>query len=87
VSTSRVRNRSLKNSAGIVRPAKWEESWKLSLYKILFHFRALLREYIILRLPPPTCKAYPIAILSHDYSAICAPPPTPRFMPYTIQYW
>jgi len=26
---------------------------------------------------PPSCKAYPIAILLHDYRAIYAPPPTP----------
>jgi len=28
--------------------------------------------------PPPTCKAYPIAILLHDHCAIYALPPTPR---------
>ena len=38
----------------------------LSLYKILFHFKALLWESIILVLPLPICKAYPIAILMHD---------------------
>jgi len=27
--------------------------------------------------PPPTCKAYPIAILLHDHCAIYAPPLTP----------
>jgi len=26
---------------------------------------------------PPTCRAYPIAILLHDYCAIYDPPPTP----------
>jgi len=31
--------------------------------------------------PPPTCKAYPIAILLHDHCAIYAPPPNPLFMP------
>jgi len=35
---------------------------------------------------PPTCKAYPIAILSYVHWAIYAPPPPPPFMPYTIQY-
>jgi len=29
--------------------------------------------------PPPTCKAYPIAILLHDHCAIYAPPPTSPF--------
>jgi len=35
---------------------------------------------------PPTCKAYPIAILLHDYRAIYDPPPTPLLyaMHYTI---
>jgi len=28
-------------------------------------------------IPPPTCKAYPIAILLHDHCALYAPPPTP----------
>jgi len=27
--------------------------------------------------PPPSCKAYPTAILLHDHCAIYAPPPTP----------
>ena len=48
----------------------------LSLYKILFRFKALLWESIILVLPPSTCKAYPIAILLHDHCAIYALPPT-----------
>ena len=39
---------------------------QLRLYKILFHFKALLWESIILVLPPPTCKAYPTSILLHD---------------------
>jgi len=50
----------------------------VSLYKILFHFKALLWESIIVLPPPhPTCKAYPAAILLHDHCAIYAPPPTP----------
>jgi len=40
-------------------------------------FKALLWESIILLLPPPTCKAYPIATLLHDHCAIYAPPSTP----------
>jgi len=39
----------------------------VSLYKISFHFKALLWESIIRLLPPPTCKAYPMAILLHDH--------------------
>jgi len=49
---------------------------ELNLYKILFRFKALLWESIILLLPPPTYKAYPIAILLHDDCAIYALLPT-----------
>jgi len=48
-------------------------SWRtlpISLYKILCYFTSLLCESIILLLPPPTCKAYPITILLHDRWAI-----------------
>ena len=48
-----------------------------SPYTILCHFNALLWESIILVLPPPTCKAYPIAILLHAHFVIYAPPPSP----------
>jgi len=50
---------------------------RVSLYKILFHFTALVWESIIRVLTPPTCTAYPIAILLHDYCVIYDPPPTP----------
>ena len=51
-----------------------------SLHKIVFHFKASLWKSIILSSPPPpTCKAFPIAVLLHDYCAIYAPPPTPPF--------
>jgi len=43
-----------------------------SRYKILFRFKALLWESIILVLPPLTCKAYLIAILLHDHCAVYA---------------
>jgi len=60
----------------------------LSFYKILFHFKAILWESIILLYPPPTRKAYPIAVLLHDHCAIYAPPHRPPLlMLYTIQYW
>ena len=49
----------------------------LSPYKILFHFKALLWESIILSLPPSSCNAYPIAILLHGFCTIDAPQPTP----------
>jgi len=52
---------------------------QVRLYKILFHFKALLWESIILFMPPTTCKAYPIAKPSHDHCSICAPPPTSPF--------
>ena len=37
---------------------------QFSLCKILFHITALVWESVILLLPPRTCKAYPISILS-----------------------
>ena len=46
------------------------------LHTILFRFKALLWESTILLLPPPTCEAYPVAILLHDHCAIYALPPT-----------
>jgi len=49
----------------------------LSFNTILFRFKALLWESITLLLPPPTCKAYPIAILLHDDCAIYALLPIP----------
>jgi len=52
---------------------------RISLYKILFHFKALLWEAIIPLLPPSTYEAYPSALLWHDHCAIYAPPPTPPF--------
>ena len=50
---------------------------RFGLYKILYRFKALLWESIMLLFPPPTCKAYPIAILLHAHCAIYALPPTP----------
>jgi len=49
---------------------------RLSLYKILFHFKSLW-ESIILVLPPPTFKAYRIAVLLQGHGAIYAPPTDP----------
>jgi len=60
---------------------------QLSLYKILFHFKVLLWESIILVLPPPTCNTYPIAILLYDFCTIYAPltdPPFACHTPYNI---
>jgi len=49
-----------------------------SLYKIVLHFKALGWEFASFDpLPPPTCKAYPVAILLHNHCTIYAPPPTP----------
>jgi len=50
---------------------------RVSLYKILFYFKALLWESIILLVPPSTCKAYPIAVLLHDHCATYASPTDP----------
>jgi len=58
---------------------------RISLYKRLFYFKALLWETIILILPPPTCKAYPIAILLHGHCAIYAPP-TPNSPLYATHH-
>ena len=58
-----------------------------SLYKILFHFKALLWESIILSLPPPTCNAYSSAIRLHGHCVIYAPHRPPLCMPYTIHCW
>jgi len=58
-------------------PTDTEEPPHVGLYKILFHFKASLWQSIILLLPPPPTKAYPIAILLHDHCAIHARPLTP----------
>jgi len=55
---------------------------RVSLYKILFHFKALWQESIILLWPPPHCKAYPIVMLMHGHCAVYAPPPTTPFLCY-----
>jgi len=49
----------------------------VSLYKILFHFKVLVWESILLVPPLPTCNAFPIAIRLHHHCAIYVPPPTP----------
>jgi len=60
---------------------------QVSLYKILFHFKPLLSESIILLLLPPACKSYPIAVPLHDHCSIYAPPTDPPVVchtPYNI---
>ena len=54
---------------------------QVSLYKILFRFKALVVGVNHPFIAPPTCKAYPIAILLHDHWAIYALLPTPFCMP------
>jgi len=49
------------------------------LYKILFHLNALWWESIILLLPPPTYKAYPIALLLHEPLRNIRPPTLPLY--------
>jgi len=49
----------------------------LALTRYCFTIKPSSWESIILLLTPPTCKAYPTAILLHDHCAIHAPPPTP----------
>ena len=53
-------------------------SGQLSLYKILFHLKALLGSPSSSTPPPLTCKADPTAILLHDYCAIYNSPQTIR---------
>ena len=58
-------------------------------YKILFHFKALLWESIILFIPPPakpTLLQYCCTVIA-QYNNICPPQRPSPFMPYTIQYW
>ena len=73
--TTYVRNRSTGYNPVCVPPTSGCIAF--SLYKILSHFKDLLWVSIILVLPPPICKAYPIAIPQHDHCAIHARPPTP----------
>ena len=57
---------------------------RVSLYKILFHFKALLWESIILLLPPPAAKP---TLLQHYCTTIAqyTPPPTePPFACHTL---
>jgi len=51
--------------------------------KILFDFEAFVHESIIRALPPPSCIARTIAILSHDYCAIHDAPHDLRFVGHT----
>jgi len=60
---------------------------RVRLYKILFHFKALVWESFIRLLPPPTCAAYPIAILLHDHCAVYAyAPPADLPLVYAIRH-
>jgi len=55
-----------------------------SLYKIVFHFKALVWESTSCVVPLPIGKAYPIAILLQAHGAIYAPhtdPPVVRHTP------
>jgi len=65
---------------------KWSTSARVNFYLLESQTRACsLWESVILRLPPPTCKAYPIALLLHDHCAIYPPPPTdPSCLCYTL---
>jgi len=56
---------------------------ELGLYEILFYFRALVHESIILFLPPPTCIAHTVAILLQYHCAIFEPSSDPPFLCHT----
>ena len=68
-------------------------SLRFGLYKILFHFKALVRESIILLLPPPPHHLQRLRYcntIAHPLRNIRSPP-TPDFHAihhaYTTQYW
>jgi len=61
-----------------------DDSATLAFTRYCFTSKTLMWKSIILSLPRPICKAYPIAILLHDHCAIYAPPPTPPF--YVIHH-
>jgi len=76
--------------------ARWLEQLKIvekryvcvfSLYKILFHFKALFWESIILLLPPPLHNLPYCHTIARPLRNIRPPRRPPPFMPYTIQYW
>ena len=48
---------------------------RLSLYKILFHLKAVLWSISSFYCYPPACNAYNIAILLHAHCTIYVPPP------------
>jgi len=60
----------------------------MNLYKILLTSKLYCGSLSSLYCHPPTCNAYPIAILLHAHAQYTPPPtdPHPPFMPYTIQY-
>jgi len=65
-----------------------QEMPQFSLYQILFYFKALWCESLILVLPLPTFKAYLIAVLLHGHCAIYAPhlpSPSVCHTPYNIR--
>jgi len=61
----------------------------VSLYKILFHFKALLWESIILLLPPPhnLQRPSPLQYYCMLFAQYTPPNRPPLCMPYTIHYW
>jgi len=54
-----------------------EEEVSVGLYKIVFQFKALFGSQSSFFCPPPTCKAYPIAIPLHAHCAVYAPQSIP----------
>jgi len=51
--------------------------WSLAFTRYCFTSKLYCGSPSFFYCPPPTCKAYPIAILLHDHCAINAPPATP----------
>jgi len=72
-------NGTMRSVGGGFVPAPPGGGSQVSLYKILFYLKTVLWESIIILRPPPTYKAYPIALLLRDHCARYARLPTPSF--------
>jgi len=59
----------------------------VSLYKILFYFKALLFKSIILLPPPPVQRLPYCNTIARPFHNICPLTDPTLVMPYTINYW
>ena len=72
--------------AALVFPSE-DEDKSVSLYKILFHFKALVWESIILVLPTSLAKHTLLQYYCTPIAQYTPPHRPPLYMSYTIQYW